>query len=149
MKSQIMRSYLMLALMLLPCTLYAADPLNGTLWKTIDDKTQQPRAIVKFTESPTGNLIATIQKVLISNEGQKCSNCVGTYHNQPLIGLTIIKNLKPIAPNKYDNGSILDPKSGKTYSFNATLSADKQTLSGRGYIGFSALGRSQTWYRVS
>lgn len=28
----------------------AADPLNGTVWKTIDDKTKQPKAIVKFTE---------------------------------------------------------------------------------------------------
>ena len=26
----------------------AADPLNGTSWKTIDDKTNQPKAIVKF-----------------------------------------------------------------------------------------------------
>ncbi len=144
-----MRSLFSLALLLLPCTLYAADPLHNTVWKTIDDKTKQPSAIVKFTETSNGNLSGTIQKVLIANEGEKCSNCIGPYHNKPLIGLTIIKNLKQIKPNKYDDGSILDPQSGKTYRFNAIMSADKKTLSGRGYIGFSAIGRSQTWYRVS
>ena len=29
---------------------HAADPLNGTVWKTIDDKTKQAKALVKFTE---------------------------------------------------------------------------------------------------
>jgi uncharacterized protein (DUF2147 family) len=51
--------------------------------------------------------------------------------------------------NSYENSSILDTKTGKTYSFNATLSPDGKKLSGRGYIGISALGRSQTWYRIN
>jgi len=42
----------------------AADPLNGTVWKTIDDQTKQPKAIVKFTEQKNGTLSATIQNVL-------------------------------------------------------------------------------------
>jgi len=144
-----MRSFLTFALAILPCTLYAADPLHNTVWKTIDDKTKEARAIVKFTEGTNGELSASIQKVLVPNEAEKCSNCVGPYQNKPLIGLTIIKKLKQVKPNKYDDGSILDPQSGKTYSFNATLSPDQKVLSGRGYIGFSALGRSQTWYRVN
>ena len=32
----------------------AADPLDGTVWKTIDDKTKQPKAVVKFTEQKNG-----------------------------------------------------------------------------------------------
>ncbi|TCM59493.1 uncharacterized protein DUF2147 [Acinetobacter calcoaceticus] len=144
-----LRSFITASLLAIPCSIFAADPLHGTLWKTIDDKTKQPRALVKFTENPNGELSATIQKVLVPNEGEKCTNCVGTYQNKPLIGLTIIKNLKQVKANKYDNGSILDPQTGKTYSFNANLSADKKTLSGRGYIGISAIGRSQTWVRAN
>lgn len=36
-----------------------------------------------------------------------------------------------------------------SYSFNAKMSNDGRTLNGRGYIGVSALGRSQTWIRVN
>ena len=32
----------------------AADPLNGTVWKTIDDKTKQPLSVVQFTETSNG-----------------------------------------------------------------------------------------------
>ena len=54
----------MLGLLGLSALANAADPLNGTVWKTIDDKTNQPKAIVKFTEHSTGTLSASIQKVL-------------------------------------------------------------------------------------
>ena len=50
--------------------------------------------------------------------------------------------------NFYDYVSERIPKNGKTYSFNAKLSEDGKTLNGRGYIGISALGRSQTWVRI-
>ena len=126
----------------------AADSLNGTVWKTIDDQTNQPRALVRFNEDKNGVLSATIEKILVPSEANKCSKCEGAYQNKSLVGLTIVKNLKSSSENKYTNGSILDPKTGKTYSFNATLSPDGKKLSGRGYIGISALGRSQTWYKV-
>lgn len=148
MKLPILSSILALSALALSGTLYAADPLNNTVWKTIDDKTNQPRALVKFTENSKGELSATIQKVLVPGESEKCSKCVGPYKDKALTGLTIIKNLKQVKPNKYDHGSILDPQNGKTYSFNANMSADQKVLSGRGYIGISAIGRSQTWHRV-
>lgn len=148
MKSSILRSIFAFTVLALPCSLYAADPLNNTVWKTIDDKTKQPRALVKFTENSKGELSASIQKVLVPSEVEKCSKCVGPYKDKALTGLTIIKNLKQVKPNKYDHGSILDPETGKTYSFNANMSADQKILSGRGYIGISAIGRSQTWHRV-
>lgn len=127
---------------------FASDQLNGTVWKTIDDETNQPRALVSFREDKNGVLSATIEKILVPSEANKCTKCVGTYQNKSLVGLTIVKNLKNSSQNKYTNGSILDPKTGKTYSFNATLSPDGKKLSGRGYIGISALGRSQTWYKI-
>lgn len=54
---------LALGLMGLTALANAADPLNGTVWKTIDDKTKQAKATVKFTEQKNGTLTATIQSV--------------------------------------------------------------------------------------
>ena len=94
-------------------------------------------------------LHAKIVDVFTPGEAQKCSKCVGKYQNKPLLGAQIVHGLKNTGKNTYDGGKITDPKNGKTYSFNAKMSNDGRTLNGRGYIGVSALGRSQTWIRVN
>ncbi|RZL30018.1 MAG: DUF2147 domain-containing protein, partial [Pedobacter sp.] len=49
--------------------------------------------------------------------------------------------------SKWIDGTIYDPKTGKTYSCNLTLK-DNNTLNVRGYIGISIIGRSETFKRV-
>lgn len=127
---------------------HAADPLNGTVWKTIDDQTKQPKAIVKFTEQKNGTLSATIQAVVTKGEENACTKCEGPYKDKSLKGLTIVRDLKNVGGTNYDNGTILDPKNGKTYKLKGSLAADGQKLELRGYIGISALGRNQTWIRA-
>lgn len=127
----------------------AADALNGSVWQTIDDETKQPKAIVKFTEQKDGSLTASIQKYLVAGQEDACSKCEGTYHNKSLKGLTIVRNLKNVGGTNYDNGSILDPKSGKTYKLKAELIEGGKKLKLRGYIGVAALGRNQTWVRAN
>lgn len=138
----------MLGLLGLSALANAADPLNGTVWKTIDDETKQPKAIVKFTEQKNGTLSASIQSVLTPGEENACTKCEGPYHNKSLKGLTIVKGLKNTGGTSYDSGSILDPKSGKTYKLKGTLTDGGKKLELRGYIGVSALGRNQTWIRA-
>ncbi len=53
----------------------AADPLNGTVWKTIDDKTKQPKATVRLTEKKNGTLTASIQSILTPGEENACTKC--------------------------------------------------------------------------
>lgn len=125
----------------------AADPLNGTLWKTIDDETKQPKALVKFTEQKNGTLSATIQAILVAGEENACTKCEGTYKNKSLKGVTIVQNLKKGSGNSYEGGTILDPKNGKSYKLKGELAGNKLNL--RGYIGVALLGRDQTWIRAN
>ena len=139
---------LMLGLLGLSALANAADPLNGTVWKTIDDETKQPKAIVKKKKQKNGTLSASIQSVLTPGEENACTKCEGPYHNKSLKGLTIVKGLKNTGGTSYDSGSILDPKSGKTYKLKGNLTDGGKKLELRGYIGVSALGRNQTWIRA-
>lgn len=145
----IKKTLTILGLSFASCLAFAADPLDGSKWKTIDDQTKKPLSIVQFTENANGTLSAKIIDVLVGEEGQKCVKCEGKFHNKPLKGIQIVNGLKKTGQNSYDHGKIIDPKNGKTYSFKATLSADGKTLSGRGFVGVSALGRSQTWVRAN
>jgi uncharacterized protein (DUF2147 family) len=63
-----------------------------------------------------------------------------------LLGLAIMDGFRRAAEGKWTNGRIYDPNSGKTYKCKLTL-VDENTLELRGYIGFSFLGRTETWTR--
>lgn len=65
---------------------------------------------------------------------------------QPILGMEILKNFV-YDDGKWTDGTIYDPKSGKTYSCNMTIK-DNGNLSMRGYIGISLIGRSEIWKRV-
>ena len=127
----------------------AADPLNGTVWKTIDDKTKQPKATVRFTEQKNGTLTASIQSILTPGEENACTKCEGPYHNKSLKGLTIVRGLKNTGGTNYDGGSILDPQTGKTYKLKGKLADGGKKLELRGFVGVAALGRNQTWIRAN
>ena len=121
--------------------LSALANVNGTVWKTIDDKTKQPKALVKFTEQKNGTLTASIQSVLTKGEENACTKCEGPYHNKSLKGLTIVKGLKNAGGTSYESGSILDPQ--------GQLADGGKKLELRGFIGVAALGRNQTWIRAN
>jgi uncharacterized protein (DUF2147 family) len=64
----------------------------------------------------------------------------------PILGLQILRSLTKESENSYDNGTIYDPKNGKTYSCKMEHKGDKLSL--RGYIGFSLIGRTTVWTRA-
>jgi len=67
--------------------------------------------------------------------------------NRPLLGLEFLKGFDYEGNNKWDDGTIYDPESGKTYScYMKMLGKDKMEV--KGYIGISLIGRAQTWTRV-
>ena len=117
-----------------------ADPA-GT-WRTIDDKTGQPKSIVVITNSG-GEYKARIQKVL---SGDVCDVCEGRFKGKNLAGETIMWGVRSEGGNVYSGGTILDPKTNKQYKVKITDNGG--TLTVRGYMGVSLLGRNQTWQRM-
>lgn len=118
------------------------------LWKTIDDATNEPRAIVEIKEVDgklTGKIIKTFPK-----EGDKteCTECSGDKKNKPIVGLEIIWDLKNDG-DEWNGGQILDPKNGKIYKAKLSLIENGEKLKVRGFIGFSLLGRTQVWLRTT
>lgn len=136
------------------CTGYAhaADQNLVGLWRTIDDKTGFAKGIVRITQEADGSYSGTIVKVIPRPNympKELCQNCPAPYTNQPILGLTVLKGLKPDAnrENVYTDAHILDPLSGHIYKAKAKISSDGRRLSMRGYVGVSVLGRSQSWFR--
>ena len=64
-----------------------------------------------------------------------------------MLGLVIIKGMQRQGL-EYENGTIMDPRSGSVYNAMMHLSPDGRTLVVRGYLGISLFGKDQTWYRL-
>jgi uncharacterized protein (DUF2147 family) len=75
-------------------------------------------------------------KLDINNEDPK-------KRDRPVMGLLILRGFKKEGANRYIDGTIYDPKNGKTYS--AKMELKGQKLDVRGFVGISMLGRTDTW----
>lgn len=111
-------------------------------WTTIDDETGQAKSVVEIFKKSDGQYYGKIVKLLQKPQNENCVNCKDDRKNKPLIGLEIIRNIQKKG-NEFTGGTITDPKTGKTYKCTITRDGDK--LNVRGYIGFSLIGRTQTW----
>lgn len=130
-------------------TLYAQD-LTG-VWQQIDDRTGSPKALIEIRkdakDSYTGKIIKVTPRPGYTPK-EKCVNCPAPYTNQPILGMDIFKGLKLDGTNTYSQGSIIDPLAGKIYSLKGKIAANGKRLHLRGYLGISAIGRTQTWIRA-
>ena len=115
------------------------------IWITQDDETGKKKSEVLLYKN-NGKLYGKIINLLLEEDkGKLCVNCKGENKNLPIEGMVIVEGLK-LNGKTWEEGTILDPKSGKTYSCYITFD-DDNTLKVRGYIGFSLLGRTQKWIR--
>lgn len=65
----------------------------------------------------------------------------------PIKGYRILKDFEYTAKDEWTNGTIYDPENGSTYSCTIKMK-DDNTLDIRGFIGVSALGRTDVWKRL-
>jgi len=124
-----------------------ASPVG--VWTTIDDATGKPKSTVEISEHD-GELTGKVVEVLQSDQGPHplCKLCEGERKDQPIEGMTIIWGMKKDG-DTWEGGKILDPHTGKTYGCKIHPAEGGQKLEVRGFMGFSLLGRSQTWERKS
>ena len=142
----------MLALWVLASTVWAADTLTPAgLWKTIDDKTGQPRSLVRIVQTPAG-YEGRVVKILPlpdddpTNPDHLCKACTDERKDKPIAGMVILRGLKPDG-DVFAGGEILDPDNGKTYRCKLTVKEGGRRLDVRGFIGISLIGRTQSWLR--
>ncbi len=114
-------------------------------WKTIDDKTGKPKAIVRVYEE-NGRLFGRIEATLDPKAKKVCDKCTDSRKDQPIVGMVILRGLSQHG-GEYTGGDILDPDNGSVYRCKMRLTDQGAKLSVRGFIGFSLLGRSQVWTR--
>ena len=146
-----MSKQLISALLLSAMTSLAfANDITG-LWQTIDDKTGAPKGQVEIRQEANGTYVGKIVKITPRagyTPKTTCVDCPAPYTNKPILGLDTLTGLKHSSGNNYTGGRILDPNTGKVYSMKATLSSNGKRLTLRGYVGVSALGRTQIWIRA-
>jgi uncharacterized protein (DUF2147 family) len=134
-----------------PGAVSAADsPALATpvgLWQTISDVDGKPSGLVRIREE-NGTFIGIIEGIEDpAKRAGRCEKCPGARHDQPVMGMTILTGLHR-DDDHFGGGEILDPDNGRVYSCKVTLADGGRHLHVRGYIGFSLLGRTQTWNRV-
>ena len=127
-----------------------AQATPAGLWKTIDDETKQEKSLVRISESG-GVFSGRIEKLVdASKQDSRCEKCSDERKDQPVQGMTILRNVKKNADDAglWDGGDILDPNNGKVYRVRLKPVDGGKKLEVRGYIGMPMLGRTQTWIRV-
>ena len=126
-----------------------AQDITGT-WKNIDDKTGSSKAVLEIRQESNGTFTAKVIKITPRpgyTPKESCVNCPAPYTNKPILGMDVLTGLKYVEGLNFNGGKIIDPLSGNIYSMKAKLSANGKRLNLRGYVGISALGRSQTWIK--
>ncbi len=125
--------------------LNAQSKIVGT-WYNVDDEDGKPKSHIQIYEKD-GKLEGKVIRLLPGATTTHCNKCEGDNKGKPIAGMKILWGLEKESELVFEDGEILDPKNGKTYSCDIALEGSDK-LKVRGYIGFSLLGRTQYWYRV-
>ena len=143
----IKQSLVVLAIAALSAAAHAQMTPVGT-WHTIDDKTKEVKSEILVTET-AGVISGKVTKLLRKEAKQDavCDECADERKGKPMIGLEIIRGAKKVeGKDVWEDGKILDPENGKSYTLKMTPIEGGKKLEVRGSIG--PFGRTQTWVRT-
>ncbi|MDB5121668.1 MAG: hypothetical protein JWN56_2886 [Sphingobacteriales bacterium] len=125
-----------------------AQSKDNILGKWISEHGSGKIEIFKEGEEFAGKLIWL--KEPLNEEGKPKTdvhNPTEDLRSRPVMDLEILKNFTYKGDGEYTDGTVYDPKSGKTYNCKMTLKS-KDKLEIRGFMGISLIGKSETWTRV-
>ena len=124
-------------------TILAKTPILGE-WITVDDSTGEQKSVVRIYQADNGKYYGDIIELFGPDATTAvCEECEGAEHNQPIVGLTIIRDMQ-LKDGELRGGRVLDPDNGKFYYAKVYLKDGKLIL--RGSLDKAGvLGRSQTW----
>ena len=156
--------------------LFTILPFLGVYFNAEDQKTQDKDLIVGNWKPSNGRSVVSIYKgksengedpdkyygkiVWLQEPNDENGNPRTDINNsdsklkkQPLKGLVIMKDLEFEEVDgkvvTWEGGTIYDPNNGSDYNFEAEINKkNKNVMDGRGYIGFSIFGRTDTWTRL-
>lgn len=145
-----MKKHNLMAILALAFTLAGGGALAQStpvgLWQMVDDDTKQPLSLVRITET-AGVQSGKLEKLLDpARQNEKCTLCADERKNQPMLGMTIMRNVKESGDGTWGGGDILGPNNGKVYRVRLKPIEGGKALEVRGYIG--PFYRSQRWTRV-
>ncbi len=123
----------------------AAQGIDPTgLWLT-----ENERAAIRITRCDQG-LCGRVAWIVDDGMRRDRKHPDAAKRDRPMCGLKILWGVEQQAddPNSWEDGTVYKADEGQTYGVELTLE-DRDTLTVRGYVGISLLGKSQTWTRVS
>ena len=138
-----------IAIVALPAAWAQAPGANTPvgLWRSIDDKTGQPKAEIRIKANDAGVLSGVVEKAIIASDEPLCIECPDDRKDKPKLGLEIIRGAARAGDKPgWEGGTIIDPDNGRIYKLRLTPADAGNKLEVRGALG--PFWRTQTWIRI-
>ena len=80
------------------------------VWRSIDDKSGQPKAEIRISANANGVLTGLVEKALMASSEPLCEKCTDDRKGQPKLGMEIIRGATQAEGKAvWEGGKILDP----------------------------------------
>lgn len=136
-------SYIIFLLILGNLTVQAQTVLGR--WENFNDE-GKVNSIIEIYEKEN-RVYGKVDRIIKEEDRDRvCTNCEGEHKNEPIEGMVLMQGLEKDG-DKYVDGTIVDPKTGKKYRCKIWLDNDNpDVLKVRGYISF--FYKTKEWHRA-